>query len=271
MTLQFPKEKYQIHQFSNGLTLIYQHLAHLPVSHCGYFIPIGGRNEPDHLEGIAHFIEHCLFKGTQKRKSKQILSSIDGYGGELNAYTAKEETCLYCAIPSAYIAKALDVLTDVVFFSSFPSSEIEKEKKVILDEIQSYLDSPSELIFDDFESLIFQDHPLGKNILGTETSVQAITQKDVLEFVHNNYEISKMIFSYVGNISLEKIVALLEKNMLKIPLSYSQKKQELKTIYHIKNYQPKNASSSADACCRRWSKWWRNGVKSLRRAMPGPD
>ena len=246
MNLQFPKEKYQIHQFSNGLTLIHQNLAHLPLSHCGYFIPIGGRNEPEHLEGIAHFIEHCLFKGTQKRKSKQILSGIDGFGGELNAYTAKEETFVYCAIPSAYIAKAIDILTDVVFFSSFPDAEIEKEKKVILDEIQSYLDSPSELIFDDFESLIFQGHPLGKNILGTETSVQSITQKDVLEFVHHNYNISQMIFSYAGNISFEKIVALLEKNMLKIPSPYAEKKQALAPMYSIENYRAKNASFEKD-------------------------
>lgn len=194
------------HTFQNGIRLVHTQVLHSVVTHCGYFIHVGSRDEDSTETGMAHFIEHCFFKGTKKRKPYHILSSLDSYGGELNAYTAKEETCLYATIPHGIFDKAVDVLSDILFCSEFPNKEIEKEKAVIIDEIQAYLDSPSEQIFDDFENLIFQGHSLGQSILGTPEHLQSFSQEKIKTFLERNYHASRIVFSYVGPLALEKVI-----------------------------------------------------------------
>ncbi|MBQ4175529.1 MAG: insulinase family protein, partial [Prevotella sp.] len=158
--------KYQTATLSNGLRII--HLpSTLPVVYCGYQIAAGTRDEQVGEEGLAHFCEHITFKGTQRRSSLQVLNCLERVGGELNAYTTKQRTTYYCAILKDHVAKAVDLLTDIVFHSTYPQSEIDKEVEVICDEIDSYYDSPAELIYDEFENIAFHDHPLGHNILGT--------------------------------------------------------------------------------------------------------
>jgi predicted Zn-dependent peptidase len=168
---------------------------------------------------LAHFLEHCLFKGTEKRKALHILSRIDSVGGELNAYTAKEEMCLYASFSKEHTQRAIDLLADISIHSTFPQKEIEKEKEVILDEINSYLDSPSDKIFDDFDAKLFEGHPLGQNILGTKESVSGFTQQDLQAYVKQYFTADNMVVSFVGNIPLTKLKAALEKALAAMPLT----------------------------------------------------
>jgi predicted Zn-dependent peptidase len=181
------------------------------VAHCGLVINTGSRNEMDNEHGMVHFIEHMLFKGTRKRKTYHILSSLDDAGGELNAYTTKEETAIHASVLINEFEKAVDIISDITFNSVFPQKEIEKEKDVIIEEINSYLDNPGELIFDDFEEMIFSGQPVGRNILGTPATVKSFTQKALFEFVSRNYVTNQMVFCSVGNIPDEKVVRLVNK------------------------------------------------------------
>jgi predicted Zn-dependent peptidase len=178
------------------------------VAHCGLVVNTGSRNERGDEHGMVHFIEHMLFKGTQKRKTYHILSSLDDAGGELNAYTTKEETAIHASVLKEEFEKAVDIISDITFNSVFPAKEIEKEKDVIIEEINSYLDDPAELIFDDFEEMIFPGQPLGRNILGTPVTVKSFTQKALFEFVARNYKTNQMVFCSVGNIPDEQVVRL---------------------------------------------------------------
>jgi predicted Zn-dependent peptidase len=163
--------KCKIAELPNGLRLIHKQIDS-PVAHCGIMINTGSRDETSSEHGITHLIEHLIFKGTSKRKAYHILSRMEDVGGELNAYTSKEETCIHTSFFNNYYDRAFELLRDILFYSTFPAKEIEKEKEVILDEINSYKDSPFELIFDDFEEQIFHDHPMANNILGSEKSLK---------------------------------------------------------------------------------------------------
>jgi predicted Zn-dependent peptidase len=191
----------------NGIRLVHHQIPGL-VGHCGLIINIGSRNESDEEHGIAHFIEHMLFKGTKKRKAYHILSRLEDVGGELNAYTTKEETAIHASFLKEDYERAIELISDIAFNSVFPEKEIEKEKDVVIEEINSYLDSPSELIFDDFEELIFSNQPIGRNILGTPGSVKSITREMLNNFISKNYDTNQMVFCSVGNISNEKIIKL---------------------------------------------------------------
>ena len=162
---------FETHTLSNGIRLIH-HSVNANVAHCGIILNTGSRDEKEEEWGIAHYIEHVVFKGTTKRKAYHILSRMEDVGGELNAYTTKEETCIYTTFLDKDYKRSLELISDITFNSIFPEKELEKEKEVILDEINSYKDSPSELIFDDFEELIFKDDPIGRNILGTPKHVK---------------------------------------------------------------------------------------------------
>ncbi len=182
------------------------------VSHCGLMVETGSRDENEKENGLAHMIEHLIFKGTQKRKTWHITSRIENVGGELNAYTTKEETVIYASFLSPYYERTLELFADVAFRSVFPEKEVEKEKDVILDEINSYNDSPSELIFDDFEDLLFAGHPLGRNILGTVENIESFTRQDVLRFAREHYSIDNMVLASVGEINFKKLIKLAEKH-----------------------------------------------------------
>jgi len=165
----------------------------------------------EHESGMAHFIEHMIFKGTKKRKAYHVLSRIENVGGDLNAFTTKEETCVYASFLSQYYDQSLELFADVAFNSVFPQKEIEKEKDIIIDEINSYNDSPSELIFDDFEELVFKNHPIGRNILGNIKSVNSLKRTDIFRFIKRNYSTNQMVISSVGNIKFSRLIHIVEK------------------------------------------------------------
>jgi predicted Zn-dependent peptidase len=200
-----------IHALSNGIRLVYMH-ASAQVAHLGVTILAGSRYENSNEEGLAHFLEHCIFKGTKKRRSLHILSRLDAVGGELNAYTTKEEICVYASFSKQYTNRASELLADIVLNSVFPPKEIEKEKEIILDEINSYLDAPCDKIFDDFEEHLFKNHRLGANILGTKESVSAFTQKDLLNYVERFFFAENMVISFVGDVPIQKLIKTLEKD-----------------------------------------------------------
>lgn len=201
---------YQTHILENGLKIIHQQIAG-KAAWCGLIIGVGSRDELPEEEGIAHFIEHVIFKGTEKRKAYHILSRIEDVGGELNAYTTKEDTCIYASFLPKDYERALELFSDIVFNSVFPEKEIEKEKEVIVDEINSYKDSPSELIFDDFEELIYRGYSIGRNILGSEEAVKKLNRTDIQSFVKRNYQPGRMVISSIGDIQFDKLVRLIER------------------------------------------------------------
>ena len=208
----------QTHILENGLRII-QIPSSSQVTYCGFAVDAGTRDERDNEQGMAHFVEHIIFKGTQKRKAWHILNRMENVGGDLNAYTNKEETVVYSAFLAEHFPRAFELLSDIVFHSTFPQHEIDKEVEVILDEIQSYEDTPSELIFDEFENLIFKGHPLGRNILGLPEQLKRFRSADALDFVRRYYHPSNMVFFLKGNIDMKKIVHLAEKYLSDLPSS----------------------------------------------------
>lgn len=202
--------KYNTYTLDNGLRII-----HLPsdskVVYCGYQINAGTRNEEPGEEGLAHFCEHVTFKGTERRKAWHILNCLESVGGDLNAYTNKEGTVYYSAILKEHIARAVDLLTDIVFHSVYPQAEIDKEVEVICDEIESYNDSPAELIYDEFENIIFKGSPLGHNILSTAEQVRSFKTEDALRFTRKLYRPDNAIFFAYGDIDFKKLVKLIRK------------------------------------------------------------
>ena len=205
-----PPRNYNTCRLSNGLRIIHLPSAS-PVVYCGYQIAAGTRNEEPGDEGLAHFCEHVTFKGTAKRTSLQIVNSIEQVGGELNAFTNKEDTVFYAAVLKDHLARAVDVLTDIVFHSTYPQHEINKEIEVICDEIESYNDSPAELIYDDFENILFEGHPLGHNILGNAERLRQYTTADALRFTSKYYRPDNSIFFVYGDVEFRKVVKLLSR------------------------------------------------------------
>ena len=204
-------QQYFTHHLSNGLRVLYNHDPNCVVTHCGLLIKAGARDEPDNKPGLAHFIEHTLFKGTTMRKSFHILNHLEVIGGELNAYTTKEETCLHASVMNQYLERAASLIADIAFNASFPEKELQKEKDVIIDEIHAYEDTPYEQIYDDFETLVFKGHSLGHPILGTIPSVQAFKRTDIVNYIRDKYRTHQMVFAVSGNAGLENVIALAEK------------------------------------------------------------
>ena len=208
--------KYNTYTLDNGLRII-----HLPsdsqVVYCGYQINAGTRNEEPGEEGLAHFCEHVTFKGTERRKAWHILNCLESVGGDLNAYTNKEGTVYYSAILKEHIGRAVDLLSDIVFHSVYPQAEIDKEVEVICDEIESYNDSPAELIYDEFENILFKGSPLGHNILGTAEQVRAFKTEDALRFTRKLYRPDNAIFFAYGDIDFKKLVKLIQKALGECP------------------------------------------------------
>lgn len=221
---------YNEHILPNGLRII--HRSSLSkVAYCGFAIDAGTRDEDDEQQGMAHFVEHLIFKGTKKRKAWHILNRMENVGGDLNAYTNKEETVVHAAFLTEHFDRAVELLGDIVFHSVFPQHEIEKETEVILDEIQSYDDTPSELIFDDFEDLIFKEHPLGHNILGKADILKTFRTDDLLAFTTQFYQPSNMVFFVLGGVDFKKVVRSCEKHFSDLPLVNLEKKRLAPPLY----------------------------------------
>ena len=208
--------RYRLHTLSNGLRIIHEPSLS-KVAYCGFAVDAGTRDELENEQGMAHFVEHLIFKGTKKRKAWHILNRMENVGGDLNAYTNKEETVIYSAFLTEHFGRAFELLTDIVFHSTFPQREIEKETEVIIDEIQSYEDNPSELIFDDFEDLIFREHPLGRNILGNPEQLKKFRSEDAAAFTSRFYHPGNMVFFVLGNMDFRQVVRWAEKLLAGIP------------------------------------------------------
>ncbi len=198
------------HTLQNGIRLIHKPVDST-VAHLGILINTGSRDETPEEHGLAHLIEHSVFKGTRKRKAFHILSRIEDVGGELNAYTTKEETTLFSTFLSEFYERTAELLSDILFNSIYPERELKREKEVILEEINSYKDSPSELIFDDFEELVFDGHPIARNILGDRSNLLRLNRKAILHFIENKYHTDQMVISSVGKIDFQRLVKLVEK------------------------------------------------------------
>ncbi|ERJ98664.1 M16 family metallopeptidase [Segatella salivae] len=201
---------YNTMTLSNGLRVIHQS-SDSNVVYCGYELNVGTRNEEPGYEGMAHFCEHVSFKGTKRRKSWHISNALESVGGDLNAYTNKEDTVYYAAVLKEHTARAIDLLTDIVFYSTYPQAEIDKEVEVICDEIESYNDSPAELIYDEFENLLFANHALGHNILGTAERVRSFKTADAQRFTQRYYRPENSIFFLYGDVDFKRVVRLLER------------------------------------------------------------
>lgn len=202
---------YNTHTLANGLRIIHLPSAQ-PVVYCGYAVGAGTRDEElGREEGMAHFCEHITFKGTERRSSMQILGHLESVGGDLNAFTNKEETVYHAAVLKDNIGRAVDLLTDIVFHSTYPQAEIDKEVEVIVDEIESYNDSPAELVYDLFENAVFSGHPLGHNILGTAEKLRCYTTADALRFTRRYYRPENSVFFAYGDVDFARLVRLLER------------------------------------------------------------
>ncbi len=215
---------YETFTLDNGIRLIHTRVPSL-VAHMGLIVGTGSRDELDHEHGLAHFFEHMVFKGTRKRKAYHILSRMEDVGGEINAYTTKEETCVYASFMKEYYGRAIELLEDILFHSTFQQKEIGREKEVIIDEINSYFDSPGELIFDDFEEQIYKGQSIGRNILGSPESLSGFNQEDLLRFVSHNYHTDEMVICSVGNISFPRLIKGIEKYFGQIPVKSRNQKR----------------------------------------------
>lgn len=197
------------------------------VAHCGLIIAAGSRDEEEDEHGLAHFLEHCFFKGTKNRKNHHILSRLDAVGGELNAFTAKEETWIHASMLKEHYERAIELIADITFHPSFPAEEIEKEKEVIIDELNSYFDSPSEMIFEEFDQQLFGNHAIGRSILGTKESINKVKRSDLERFRKRNLTAEQLVFSSAGNIPVEKLQLFLEKYLGKEKLApFTQKRSK---------------------------------------------
>ncbi len=201
---------YNYHTLSNGIRIVFKQ-NNSPVTHTGVYVNVGSRDEEPRNYGIAHFIEHTVFKGTTHRKAHHILNRIDGVGGELNAFTTKEETCIYTSSLHIHLPRCLELLSDILFNPTFPQQELDKEKSIVIEEIKSYKDTPSELIFDEFEQYFFDSHPLAHNILGTPRTVRSFDSETVKKFFAEKYTPERMVISIVGSNKFEQVVRLCEK------------------------------------------------------------
>ncbi|WP_242926845.1 M16 family metallopeptidase [Pontibacter vulgaris] len=208
---------YHIHTLPNGIRIVHKQVTHTKIAHSGFILDIGSRDELPVQQGLAHFWEHMAFKGTAKRKSFHIINSLESVGGELNAYTTKEKLCFYSSVLDKHFERSFELLTDITFRSVFPEKEIEKERGVILEEMAMYLDTPEEAIVDEFDAVIYGNHPLGNNILGTTESVSGFQKQDFLSFIDRNLSTDAIVFCSVSNLPFEKVVKLAEKFLKDIP------------------------------------------------------
>ncbi|MEO0471276.1 MAG: pitrilysin family protein, partial [Bacteroidota bacterium] len=200
----------KVFELKNGLRVVYRHIPYTRAVHCGYVINSGSRDDREGQQGMAHFIEHMIFKGTSKRKTFHILNYLESVGGDVNAYTTKEKTCLYASLAANYFERAVELLTDITFHSTFPEKELDKEKRVISEEIDMYRNTPDEAIFEDFDQMIFPEHSLGDPILGTKDSIRTFTKDHISKHLRSAFTRENVVFGIVGNVKekeVEKVIA----------------------------------------------------------------
>lgn len=223
---------YHVYQLANGIRILHK-ASPSSISHACILVNAGSRDEGKDKAGLAHFIEHLLFKRTNRRNTGQILNRLEVIGADLNAYTTKEYTCIHASFLTPYLERSLDLFEDILFHSVFPEEEMNKEKGVVLDEIASYQDQPEEAILDDFEELLFAGHSLGTNILGTPETVKAFTRTDILEFLRSNYLTREIVIGVYGNYEFKKVIRIVEKIFGHLPMNDLPRERE-----RPKEYQP---------------------------------
>ncbi len=230
-------------ELGNGVRLVHKKVNNTKIVHCGILFDIGSRDEPESLQGIAHFWEHMAFKGARNRNSYHIINSLESVGGELNAFTTKEKICFHASVLNEHFERAVRLITDISFYSTFPAKEIEKERKVILDEMLMYEDLPEESLQDDFDQVFFPDQAIGRNILGTKDSVRKIRRHHFPEFIKKNLNHRRAIVSVVGNISSENCEKIVRKYITDLPrLSGNHKRKPPVPARGIKTVRKKNIS-----------------------------
>lgn len=229
--------EYQIHEFQNGIRLIHKQVPSTKIAHCGFILDVGSRDELPQEQGIAHFWEHMAFKGTEKRKAFHIINRLEILGGEINAYTTKEKIAFHASLLADHFPKAVDLLADIAFFSTFPKKEIEREKGVILEEMAMYLDSPDDAIQDEFDVLLFPNHSIGRNILGTEQSIKSFQQSDFQKFYRNNVSTDRLIFSVVGPFDLKTAIKKSAPFLERAPRLESSRIRTSPNQYHPSNQE----------------------------------
>ncbi|WP_247231387.1 pitrilysin family protein [Telluribacter sp. SYSU D00476] len=210
-------EEYQLHTLPNGIRIAHKQVPYTQIAHCGIMLDIGSRDEQPHQQGLAHFWEHMAFKGTEKRRSHHIINRLETVGGELNAYTTKEKICFHASVLDEHFDKALDLLADIAFHSVFPEKQIERERNVILEEMSMYYDSPEDAIQDDFDQLLFPNHSLGSNILGTAETVRSFGSNDLRQFISDNLDTERIVVASVSRLPFSKVVRTAEKYLADIP------------------------------------------------------
>jgi predicted Zn-dependent peptidase len=218
--------EYQIHTLNNGIRVVHNQVTTSKIVHCGIMLDVGSRDETHANQGIAHFWEHMAFKGTRKRKSFHILNRLESVGGELNAFTDKEKICFFASLRDEYFERAVDLLADITFYSEFPKPQLERERSVILEEMSMYYDDPDGALQDEFDTLLFPRHSMGMNILGREETVKTFSKKDFRDFIDQNLDTRKIVFSVVGNITWEKVIELSEKYLGKFKQTTSKTKRK---------------------------------------------
>lgn len=224
---------YKIHTLANGIRVIHNQITTSKIVHCGIMLDVGSRDETKNNQGIAHFWEHMAFKGTTKRKSFHILNRLEAVGGDLNAFTDKEKVLFYASLRNVYFERAVELLADITFNSVFPAEQIKREQNVILEEMAMYHDDLEDYLQDEFDSIIFKNHPLGMNILGTQKTVSSFKKKDFEIFLSEHIDTKRIVFSSVGDVTMEQVIALAEKYLGAIPKLISKKKR-----VSFKSYKP---------------------------------
>jgi predicted Zn-dependent peptidase len=238
--------EYQITTLKNGIRFL--HIpAGGPVAHLAVYINAGTRDEEVHRNGLAHFIEHTIFKGTHKRKAYHVLTRLESVGGELNAFTSKEETCIFATFLNEHFLRALDLVSDIIIHPTFPEKELKKEKDVIIDEINSYKDNPSEEIYDVLEQNVFHGHALGNNILGNPEDLQKFTREDILAFIAKNYTGGNLVVCTTGDLNFKKISHQVEKFFEAIPPDIPGRKRKAFKAY--KPFDLKMSRTTYQAHC----------------------
>jgi predicted Zn-dependent peptidase len=238
-------EEYQLHTLANGIRIAHKQVPYTQIAHCGIMLDIGSRDEKPHQQGLAHFWEHMAFKGTEKRSSYHIINRLENVGGELNAYTTKEKICFHASVLDDHFEKAMDLLADITFHSVFPEKQIERERNVILEEMLMYIDSPEDAIQDDFDQLIFPDHALGNNILGTSETVSSFGKKDLMEFINDNIDTERIVVSSVSRLPFSKVIKVAEKYLGSIPHRKTSRVRQAPTAYAPLKEQKERSISQA--------------------------
>ncbi|KAA6441623.1 insulinase family protein [Dyadobacter flavalbus] len=240
-----PTEEYQIHTLSNGIRIAHKQVPYTQIAHCGIMLDIGSRDELPHQQGLAHFWEHMAFKGTEKRSSYHIINRLENVGGELNAYTTKEKICFHASVLDDHFEKAMDLLADITFHSVFPEKQIERERNVILEEMSMYVDSPEDAIQDDFDQLVFPDHALGYNILGTAETVNSFGKEQLFKFINDNIDTEKIVVSSVSRLPFSKVVRVAEKYLGAVPHRRTTRERKPPVLYTPVQEQKERSISQA--------------------------